>query len=171
MKDFLQLASARYSCRKFSDRPVEQEKIDKIILAGKLAPTAKNGQPQRIVIVKSKEMLEKMKVASPCTFDAPVIFVMCGDVRDCWHDPYTGRPRSEMDVSIITTHMMLEAADLGLGSTWVCMMNPYKVHEMLDLPENIFPYCILPVGYPADDARPSDRHSARKDPSEFISEV
>ena len=171
MKDFFDLASQRYSCRKFSDKPVEDEKIQKILEAGRLAPTAKNGQPQCIYVVNSAEMREKLKDASPCTFDAPVIFVMCGDVKDCWHDPYTGRPRAEMDVSIITTHMMLEAADLGLGSTWVCMANPHKLHTMLDMPEKHYPYCILPVGYPADDAEPSERHTLRKEVSEFTKEV
>ena len=171
MKDFISLAAERYSCRKFSDKAVEDEKIQKILEAGRLAPTAKNGQPQFIYVVKSKEMREKMKDVSPCTFDAPVIFVMCGDVQECWHDPYTGRPRSEMDVSIITTHMTLEAADLGLGSTWVCMINPHKLHTLLDMPANLYPYCILPVGYPADDAAPSDRHTMRKDILEFTKEV
>ena len=171
MKDFFDLASQRYSCRKFSDKPVEDEKIQKILEAGRLAPTAKNGQLQFIYVVKSAEMREKLKDASPCTFDAPIIFVMCGDVNDCWHDPYTGRPRAEMDVSIITTHMMLQAADLGLGSTWVCMANPHKLHTMLDMPEKHYPYCILPVGYPADDAEPSERHTLRKEVSEFTKEV
>ncbi len=171
MKDFLELAAERYSCRKFSDRPVENEKIQKIIKAASLAPTAKNGQPVFIVTVKSEEMRKKMKEASPCTFDAPVIFVMCGDVKNGWHDPYTGRSRAEMDVSIATTHMMLEAADLGLGSTWVCMMDLYKAHTILDLPEHIFPYCMLPVGYPAPDACPSERHASRKPLSELAKEV
>ena len=171
MKDFLTLAAERYSCRKFSDKSVEDEKIQKILEAARLSPTAKNGQPQFIVIVKSEEMRNRMKDASPCTFDAPVIFVMCGDVKNGWHDPYTGRSRAEMDVSIATTHMMLEAADLGLGSTWVCMMNPYKAHEILDLPEHIFPYCMLPVGYPANDACPSERHTSRREISEFTKEV
>ena len=81
MKDFLELAAQRYSCRKFSDKPVEDEKIKKILQAATLAPTAKNGQPQYIIVVKSDEMRKKMKEASPCTFDAPVIFVMCGDVK------------------------------------------------------------------------------------------
>ena len=81
MKDFLELAAQRYSCRKFSDKPVEEEKIRKILQAATLAPTAKNGQPQHVIVVRSDEMRKKMKEASPCTFDAPVIFVMCGDVK------------------------------------------------------------------------------------------
>ena len=171
MKDFLDLAAERYSCRKFSDRPVEDEKIQQILQAGRLAPTAKNGQPQFIYVVKSKEMREKLKDVSPCTFDAPVVFVMCGDVKDSWHDPFTGRPRAEMDVSIITTHMMLEAADIGLGSTWVCMVNPHKIHTLLEMPDNLYPYCILPVGYPAEDAQPSDRHTSRREITEFTKEI
>lgn len=171
MKDFLELAAQRYSCRKFSDKPVEEEKIRKILQAATLAPTAKNGQPQHVIVVRSDEMRKKMKEASPCTFDAPVIFVMCGDVKNGWHDPYTGRSRAEMDVSIATTHMMPEAADLGLGSTWVCMMDPFKAHMILDLPEHMYPYCMLPVGYPAPDACPSERHAMRRDISEFTKEV
>lgn len=167
MTDFSELAEKRYSCRKFSDKQVEDEKIEKILDTARVAPTAVNGQPYFIYVVKSKEMREKLKECSPCTFDAPVIFVICGDVVNCWRDGFSGKPRAEMDVSIVTTHMMLEAEDLGLGSTWVCRINPYKLHEMLEMPDSFYPFCILPVGYPADDAMPSERHSLRRNKSEF----
>ena len=160
--NFSELAKARYSVRKFDSKPVEQEKLDMILEAGRVAPTAKNGQDFFIYVIKDAETREKMKEASPCTFDAPVIFVMCGDIKNGWQDPHTGKPRAEMDVSIVTTHMMLQAADIGLGTTWVCMIDPKKIIEILDLPEHLYPFCILPTGYPASDAEPSPRHTDRR---------
>lgn len=165
---FYELAAQRYSVRKLKPDPVEQEKLDMILEAARLAPTAKNSQDYIIYAVTSAEMREKMKEASPCTFDAPVIFVMCGDTVNGWHDAYTGKPRAEMDVSIVTSHMMLQAADIGLGSTWVCMFDPNKVREILKLPDELYPFCLLPVGYPADDATPSPRHSDRRPVTEFV---
>lgn len=158
---FSELIEKRYSVRKYKDTPVEEEKLNAVLEAGRKAPTAKNLQPQKIFVLTKKEELEKMKEATPCTFDAPVILIVCADKDKAWSNRYSGKISDEMDISIVTTHMMLQAADLGLGSCWVCACDFAKVHETYNLPDNLEAHCLLLLGYPADDAEPNERHDNR----------
>jgi len=158
--DFEKLAAARYSARKFSDRPVEKEKLMKILEVGRLAPTAKNLQSQRIIAVTSPEGLEKVNKAYRC-FGAPVVLVVCADRSAACDAPTTERNMAETDATIVATHMMLETYELGLGCTYVCAFKTAILKEELELDENIEPYAILPIGYPAEDCVPSERHSQR----------
>jgi len=161
--DFLTLAKERYSVRKFDTKPVPDELLDKILEAGRLAPTARNTQGHKIFVLKSEEARMKAKECSPCTFDAPIVMVICGK-----KPTPERRSFAEMDASIVTTHMMLEAADLGLGSTWVGMYDPEKTTAMLELTEDMVPLCFLPIGYPAEDAVPAEMHNSRKPLSETV---
>ena len=118
--DFLQLAADRYSARSFSGRPIEQEKMDRILKAGQLAPTAVNFQPQKIFILKSKEAIQKIRTLTHFAYDAPAVLLFCADTTKVWRSPTEhGYDTGEMDVSIVCTHMMLEAWELGIGSVWV----------------------------------------------------
>lgn len=167
--NFLDLAAKRYSVRAYKDTPVEEEKINNILEAGKLAPTAVNFQPQKIYVAKSPEAREKLKKVCVCTFDAPVIFVIGYDDNIIWHN--TLKPEIHtgyIDSSIVLTHMMLEATELGLGSCWVCRFDPDEVSKALDLPENIRVTSLMPVGYAAVGAKPSDRHLKYRDQSEIV---
>lgn len=156
-KDFLDLAKERYSVRKFSDTPVEQEKIDKIIEAGRVAPTAVNSQPQMIYVVKSAEGMEKMNQLSGCIYGAPQAFIFCyNDNTVCKREDGN---YGEIDVTIVLTHMMLEAANLGIGTCPVGMFNPAELSAAFNLPANIHPILIMPFGYAAEDAAPSAMHT------------
>ena len=152
---FLELAQDRYSVRSYSDRPVEQEKIDRILKAAQLAPTAVNYQPQMIYVLKSAEALNKINRVCRCIYGAPLVFLICSDERKTWKshsepDYSTG----EMDCSIVCTHMMLEAWEQGLGSVWVRLFDSRQVAAVFDLPEYIKPICLLPVGYASEDSVP-----------------
>ena len=160
--EFLELANKRYSCRNFLNKEVEKEKIDNILEAARLAPTAVNFQPQRILVLKDKNTIEKLKEATPYTFDAPLIFAVCYDKEVSWKRKYDGNDEGIVDASIITTHMMLEATDLDVGTTWVGYFNPEKVREVLDIPQNYEIVSLLPTGYPAEDAKPSSNHEKRE---------
>lgn len=156
-KDFLDLAKERYSVRSFSDTPVEQEKIDKIIEAGNVAPTAVNSQPQMIYVVKSAEGMEKMNQLSGCIFGAPQAFIFCyNDDTVCKRG---NGNYGEIDVTIVLTHMMLEATNLGIGTCCVGMFDPDELSAAFELPSNIHPVLIMPFGYAAEDAAPSAMHS------------
>ena len=153
--DFLEFSRKRYSVRSYSSKPVEQEKIDKIMQAAMIAPTAVNYQPQKIYVLKSHEALSKIRGITNSTYNAPLVFLVCSDIERSWHSNFVADYDSgEMDASIVCTHMMLEAEDLGLGSVWVLLFDPKKVKKTFGLPENIRPHCLLCVGYASDTARP-----------------
>ena len=158
---FLELAEKRYSCRKFSDREVEEEKIEALLKAAQLAPTAVNFQPQRILVITDKEKIKSLDEngCTRYTFNAPLMMVVCYDKGKSWKRSFDGKDEGIVDASIITTHMMLEAVELGLGSTWVGAFDPAKAREILEVPENYEIVSLLPIGYPAME--PSERHHKR----------
>ena len=153
--DFMELASQRYSVRSYSDRPVEQEKIDLILKAAQLAPTAVNYQPQMIYALRSEAAMEKISRLCRCIYGAPMVFLICSDERKTWKSQTEcGYSSGEMDCSIVCTHMMLEAWEQGLGSVWVRLFDVKAVAKAFDLPAHIKPICLLPVGYASDDSVP-----------------
>lgn len=158
--DFSQLIGERYSCRKFKDLPVEQEKIEKILNAALAAPTACNLQPQRILVLTDKKLINALdeEKCTRFTFGAPLIFVMCADREKAWTRKYDGVNSAEIDSSIAMTHMMLQAQELGLGTTWVMALNPEIAREVLSIPDNLEIISFMPTGYPADDAEPAQKH-------------
>lgn len=165
--DFLELAAARYSVRHFDSKPVEQEVVDKIIEAGKLAPTAVNSQPQMVYVLRSDSAMALANKLSPCIYGAPQVFLICyDDNRVCSrgeNDNY-----GNIDCTIVLTHMMLEAYNLGIGTCLVGMFNPEEARELLNLPDNMHPVLLMPFGYPAEDAAPSERHSQYRDLEEMV---
>ena len=166
-KDFLQLAAERYSVRHFSSKPVEQEKIDLILEAGKLAPTAVNSQPQMIYVLRSEEAMAKANQVSPCMYGAPQAFIFCYDDNRVCRRGENGN-FGEIDVTIVLTHMMLEAWNLGIGTCPVGAFKQEEAKTLFGLPDNIHPILMMPFGYPADDAKPSDRHTSYRDLKEMV---
>lgn len=159
--EFIKLAEERYSLRQFSDRKIEKEKLDLILEAGRIAPTACNIQPQRILVIESEEALAKIRRCTSNHFNAPVVLLVCFDRSLCWKRSFDGKSMGDVDASIVTTHMMLQAAELGLGTTWVGYFNPSLVLKEFTLPDNIVPVALLPLGYPAKNATKHPMHSQR----------
>ena len=166
--DFLELVKNRYSCRSFSEREVEQEKLDLILEAGRVAPTARNIQPQRILVLTDKTELAKLGKCTKYGWNAPVIMIICYDKNVVHKRQSDGMDFGFMDASIVTTQMMLEIQNLGLGTTWIGAFDPTKVCEVYNLPKNYVPVAILPVGYPSEDAHPSTFHEDRKPIEETV---
>lgn len=166
--DFLQLAAERYSVRKFIQQHLEQETIDKILKAGQLAPTGCNYQPQRIYVMNNDESIEKLKKCTKCHFDAPTAMLVCYNKDECWERKYDGHTSGIIDASIVTTHMMLEAASIGVGSTWVMHFNPFAIAEEFEIPEKIEPVALLVMGYPTPDAKPLNLHSEYRPMDEIV---
>lgn len=160
--NFLELTKARYSVRKYADKPVEQEKLEQILAAGATAPTAKNQQPQRIYVLESKEAIETIRGITRCAFNAPVVLLVCGDKEQAWTNPFNDRNSAEMDCSIVTTQMMLQAQELGLGTCWVCWFDTALTKQTFNIPENEEVFALLPLGYPAESSKPSSMHDSRK---------
>lgn len=165
---FLELAKNRYALRGFSSKPVEKDKLDMILEAGRLAPTACNNQPQSILVLQSQEALDKLKKCTPCHFDAPMALIICYDKNVSWKRHFDKKEHGDIDASIVCAHMMLQAAEMGLGTTWVCHFDPAAVIREFSLPDNIIPSSILPLGYAADGAEPAPMHTQRKPVSETV---
>ena len=160
--DFLKLATERYSVRKFENKHLPKDAIDKILAAGHVAPTGCNYQPQRILVLNTDESIEKLKDCTKCHFGAPTAMLVCYNKNETWTRPYDGAQSAPVDACIVTTHMMLMAHSLGIGSTWVMHFNPMKMRETFNIPENIEPVALLVMGYPAEDAAPLPLHSEYK---------
>lgn len=163
--DFLTLAKKRYACRKYTAQKVEREKLELILEAGRVAPTGANRQPQRLVVIESEEGMARL---ARCTrdFGAPLAILVCADTNEVWTRKYDGKQIADIDATIITDHMMLEAASLGLDTLWICMFKPEVVREEFALPENLVPVNILLVGYGDGEAASPERHNETRKPIE-----
>ena len=167
--EFKEVVKARYSCKKYSDRQVEKEKLEAILNAGRLAPTAKNLQEQHIYVVQSPEVLAKVDSVTPCRYGAPTVLVVAFDRTNVFTYPGGKRDSGVEDATIVATHMILAAADEGVDSCWVNFLDPEKMAEVLGLPENEEILMIMDLGYAAEGAGPLPNHGNRKDLSETVS--
>ena len=158
--DFMTLAKKRCSIRAYTDQKVEPEKLAQILEAARIAPTAKNLQPLKLLAVQSEEGLAKIGKAAN-VYGAPLVIVVCADHDRNWTRPFDGKQSGDIDASILTDHMMLQATELGLGSVWICFFKPDVLREEFALPENLEPINILAIGYAAGEHAKSDRHEVR----------
>lgn len=164
---FLELAKERYSVRNYENRPIEPEKLIQVLEAGRIAPTACNNQPQRIKIINAPADLAKVDECTSCRFGAPTVLLICYDKNISWKRKFDGTDSGDVDASIITTHLMMAAHELGFGTCWVMHFNPAKTIELFDLPVDIVPVAFLPIGYPAKNASPAPGHE-QKNPLDTI---
>ena len=166
--EFKEVVKNRYSCKKYRDDKVEPEKLEAILSAGRLAPTAKNLQEQHIYVLQSKEMLAKVDALTPCRYNAPVVLVVAFDKNNVFTYPGDKRDSGVEDATIVATHMILAAADEGVDSCWVNFFDPEKAAEALGLPENEEVLMLMDLGYAAEGAGPLANHDSRKPLSETV---
>lgn len=160
------LLKDRYSVRRYKNTPVPQEIIDSIIDAAVCAPTAHNNQPQHIIVVNSKKGIELLNKCTECHYGAPLAFIISYDKNKDWVRSYDGKHSGDIDGAIVTTHMMLEATRLGLGTTWLMFFIPEAVKTEFELPDNIEPVALLLAGY--SDMEPSPNHLNRLSPDKYV---
>lgn len=158
--EYEEVIRKRTAVRKFSDRKLEKEKLEKILEAGRLAPTAKNNQPIKIYVVQSDEEINKIDKVSKCRYGAKTVLIICGNKEQSFKkDNFT---TYEMDACIVTTHMMLEATNLGVDNIWIEAFDENILREEFDIPNEIIPVCLLPLGYKSEDCPINPLHSKRK---------
>ena len=167
--EFKEVIKARYSCKKYSDRQVEKEKLDAILNAGRLAPTAKNLQEQHIYVLQSQEALAKIDAVTRCRYGAPTVLVVAFDKNNVFTYPGGKRDSGIEDATIVATHMILAAADEGVDSCWINFLDPNKLAEVLGLPDNEEVLMVMDLGYAAEGAGPLPNHESRKELSETVS--
>ena len=160
--EFKEVVKNRYSCKKYSGRQVEQEKLTAILEAGRLAPTAKNLQEQKIYVVQSAEKLALIDKSTPCRYGAPTVAVVAFDKNNVFTYPGEKRDSGIEDTAIVATHMILAAADEGVDSCWLNFFDPDKLAEALGLPGNEEILMLLDLGYAAEGAGPLPNHAIRK---------
>lgn len=166
--EFKEVIQRRYSCKKYSGRQVEPEKLNAILAAGRLAPTAKNLQEQKVYVIQSPVLLAKVDAATPCRYGAPTVPVVAFDKNNVFTYPGGKRDSGVEDASIVATHLILGAADEGVDSCWLNYFDPDKLAASLGLPENEEILMVLDLGYAADGAGPLPNHENRKPLSETV---
>ena len=164
---FIELAKARYSCRKFSAKTVEKDKLEKVLEAALAAPTGVNAQPFRLMVFNTPDAIGKLNLCSPNVFQASTAILILGEVTAAWANDI-GMSICGIDAGIVATHMALEATDLGLATCMVGRFDSAKIRETFAIPENYTPMLLLPIGYPAPEGTPSERHFKRKGISELV---
>ncbi len=173
--DFLELAKNRYSERYFDPRPVEREKLDRILEAGRVVPTACNYPPQRFYLIRSEEAMKKLKTVTRFHYNAPLFILVCYDVREVWTNPgdryYRNYNSGEQDASIAATTMMYEAEELGVHTIWIRGFDSKTVADTFGLPEYMIPVMMLGLGYPNERAKANAWHYLRKPIEDFVVEL
>ena len=166
--EFDKVIRERCAIRRFTNKQVEKEKLDKILEAGNLAPTAKNIQPQRIFVVQSEEGLNKIDEISKCRYHAPTVLIICINLDEVYKGEHGDT--ADIDASIVTTHMMLEATNQGVDNIWIDLFDHIKIKEVFNLPDNIKPVAMMPLGY-RDNIGPSPLHDKRKTIEETVTYI
>lgn len=163
--DFLELAKKRYSVRAYKSIPVEDDKLQKVLEAARLAPTACNLQPFQLIVIHTKgKEAELMRICNTSWFvQAPIVICICGIPSRSW-SRQDGKNYLDVDVTIAIDHLILAAADLGLGTCWIGAFNPAAAREVLGLPHDAEPIIFTPLGYP--DSQPG--HKSRKSIDELV---
>lgn len=167
--DFMETVKNRYSCKKFDSRPVPQDKLDAILEAGRLAPTAKNLQEQHIYVAQTPQALAKIDGVTPCRYGASTVLVVAFDRNNVFTYPGEQRDSGVEDASIVATHLMLAATNAAVDSCWINFFDPEAAAKTLGLPENEEVLMLLDLGHAAEDGKPLPNHSSRKALTETVS--
>ena len=159
--NFLEIAKSRYSVRDYTSQKVEQEKLEKILFAAHVAPTAANLQPVRRIVVQEDEGLNKIGKAANL-YGAPLAIIVCSEHTKAWTRPFDRKQTVDIDASILTDHMMMEATELGLGSVWICYFKPDVIKKEFQLPDTLEPINILAIGYSNENPADPERHATQR---------
>lgn len=172
---FADLTRARYSCRSYTAEPVSSGDLERILEAGRIAPSACNKHPTRVLVCNTPELRAAAASAQPrferdgSVFGAPLVLVICTVEGEAWTRRADGLSSATIDSAIVCDQMMMQATELGLGTCWVCAFDPAVAATALSLPEGVYPHHMLVVGHAADDIAAPDAREARTIPaSDFL---
>jgi nitroreductase len=156
--EYFELIEKRYSVRAYRSKPIEEEKLQKVLDAARMAPTAANRQPFRFIVIHTQGRESELKriYSREWFFKAPVVICACAVPDEAW-TRIDGKNYSDVDTTIAMDHLILAAADQGLGTCWIAAFDPSAAREVLGLSENEEPIAFTPLGYPADEPKPKKR--------------
>ncbi len=156
--DFQELVAMRYSVRAYRPDPVSDADLAKVLEAARLAPTAANKQPFRLLAIRTAGRSEELQriYHRPWFGAAPLLIGVCAVPSEGWVRK-DGKNHADIDAAIVMDHIVMQATDLGLGTCWVCAFDVAAAREVLHLPEGVEPIAFTPLGRPADEAKPKVR--------------
>ena len=166
--EFKDVVKNRYSCKKYSERKVDRARLNEILEAGRLAPTAKNLQEQHIYVLQSDEALAKVDMVTPCRYNAGTCLLVAFDKDNVYTYPGSQRESGVEDATIVATHLMLAAANEGVDSCWLNCIDLAKAHKEFGLPDNEEVLMILDLGYAKEGTGPLANHGSRKPLTETV---
>lgn len=152
----LDVIQKRRSVRKYKENPIPEKVLRRVLEAARLAPSGKNIQPWKFIIVKDKVLKEKLAQASAGQFfmaEAPVIIVGCGFPDNCYAHMGRYMKSWSVDVTIALEHLILQAQEEGLGTCWIGSFEEEEVKTILNIPENVKVLALTPLGYPDEIPR------------------
>ncbi len=157
--EFTELIKSRYSVRAYKPDPVEDEKLQAVLEAARLAPTACNYQPFRIIVIHTEGRQQELKriYGADWFTQPPIVICMCCVSSDAWVRRVDSKAHGQIDAAIAMDHLILAAANEGLGTCWICAFDPSAARTILGLPEGVEPVAFTPLGYPADPPREKTR--------------
>jgi len=163
--EFHDIIKKRYSVRGYQSKEVEKEKLEKVLDAARLAPTAVNKQPFQLIVIETRGREEELKTIYPAEWftEAPLVICACAVKSESW-TRRDGRNYVEVDTAIAMDHLILQATELGLGTCWIAAFNVEAAREVLKVPDDVEPLLFTPLGYP--DAEP--RGMGRKKLDELV---
>ena len=159
--EYSELIAARYSVRDYKPDPIEEEKLQKVLEAARLAPTAANRQPFQLLVIRTAERQEELRqiYRRDWFVSAPLIICAVGVPSQGWIRSEDKRRYLDVDVAIVMDHLILEATNQGLGTCWIAAFNAQIARSLLGLPDHVEPLIFTPLGYPADLPSPKERKS------------
>ncbi|MGC9467301.1 MAG: nitroreductase family protein [Anaerolineae bacterium] len=162
--EFFELIEKRYSVRAYKSDPVEDSKLEKVLQAARLAPTAANRQPIRVIVIETAGREEDLaRIYGQRWFaEAPLVLCVCGIEAEAWMRSHDGKNYMDVDAAIVMDHIVLAATALGLGTCWVAAFDPEAAREVLQLPKGVEPIVFTPLGY-ADDTPRAKRRKPMSD--------
>ncbi|MBI4181248.1 MAG: nitroreductase family protein [Chloroflexi bacterium] len=157
--DFSKLVQKRYSVRAYKPDAVADDKLEQVLETVRLAPTASNRQPFRLIVVHTAGREEELRrIYNRDWFvQAPLVICACKLPAQGGVGPQNGKNYSEVDVAIAIDHLILAATDLGLGTCWIGAFDPAAARQVLGLPDDVEPIVFTPLGYPNDEPKPKKR--------------
>ena len=170
--EFEQLIKERFSCRKFNDKKIDEETLNKILEAGRIAPTAMNLQPFMIYVLESDDAIKKLDTITHCRYGAKTILLFTYNTDKVWKNQLENNINSGVeDVSIVATHIMLAAKNYGIDSCWCNYFSNSKLEELFDIPQNEKSVLIMPLGYANQNATISPMHNKKKELKDIIKRI
>lgn len=163
---FLSLAQRRHAVRSYTSQPVPDSLLQYILEVARMAPSAVNYQPWTFVVVREPALMQRMRdeVYNREWFaTVPCCIVVCGNHDESWHRASDGKDHCDIDIAIATEHLALAATECGLGCCWVCNFDTQACARLLDIPSDVEPMVLLPMGYPTDDVVPEKNRKSIDD--------